>query len=185
MDGDSLADYEIHEEVGAGGMGAVYRATDRRIGRTVAVKMIRQDRLPSRTVRERFVREARSIGQLNHPNVATLYDVSLDDATPHIVMEYLPGVAAPEQRLQAGPMPVGELLRCASDLGLGLEHAHAHGVVHRDLKPGERTVLGRGRSEDHRFRIGEYDGGNVVDAAGHGDGNGGSTRRRNRRRANR
>jgi len=135
LDGENLSDYEVHEQLGAGGMGAVYRATDRRIGRTVAIKVIRPDRLVDETVRERFIREARGIGQLNHPNIATLYDVSLDGATPHIVMEYLPGGSL-EQRIRRGPMPLGELLRCAADIGLGLEHAHAHGVVHRDLKPG-------------------------------------------------
>jgi len=135
LDGENLSDYEVHEQLGSGGMGAVYRATDRRIGRTVAIKVIRPDRLIDETMRERFIREARGIGQLNHPNIATLYDVSLDGATPHIVMEYLPGGSL-EQRIRRGPMPLGELLRCAADIGLGLEHAHAHGVVHRDLKPG-------------------------------------------------
>jgi tetratricopeptide (TPR) repeat protein/TolB-like protein len=135
LDGEKLSDYEIHEQLGSGGMGAVYRATDRRIGRTVAVKVIRPDRLLDDTARERFTREARGIGQLNHPNIATLYDVSLDQATPHIVLEYLPGGSL-EQRIRRGPMPLGELLRCAAGIASGLEHAHAHGVVHRDLKPG-------------------------------------------------
>ena len=115
-------------------MGAVYRATDRRIGRAVAIKMIRADRLPDEAARERFAREARSIGGLNHPNVATLYDVSLTGDQPFIVMEYLPGGSL-DDRLRAGPLPFAEILRHAEAIAAGLEHAHAHGVTHRDLKP--------------------------------------------------
>ncbi len=134
MDGEHLADYDLLEKLGEGGMGAVYRAADRRIGRTVAIKMIRPDRLASERARERFTREARSIGGLNHPGIATLYDVTLTGDRPYIVMEYLPGGSL-EQRLSRGPMMLGEILRYASSIASALDHAHAHGVVHRDLKP--------------------------------------------------
>jgi len=134
LDGENLAAYEIQEKLGEGGMGAVYRAQDRRIGRTVAIKMIRADRLASERARERFTREARSIGGLNHPNIATLYDVALTGDAPYIVMEYLP-LGSLEQRMSRGPMTVGEIFRYAMSIAAGLDHAHAHGVVHRDLKP--------------------------------------------------
>jgi tetratricopeptide (TPR) repeat protein/tRNA A-37 threonylcarbamoyl transferase component Bud32/TolB-like protein len=134
VDGENLAAYEFHEKLGEGGMGAVYRAADRRIGRTVAIKMIRADRLASDPARQRFTREARSIGGLNHPNIATLYDVALTGDEPYIVMEYLPGGSL-EQRISRGPMMVGKILRYAMSIASGLDHAHGHGVVHRDLKP--------------------------------------------------
>ena len=134
MDGDNLTAYELHEQIGAGGMGTVYRATDRRIGRTVAIKMIRPDSLLAEGVRDRFVREARTIGGLNHPNIATLYDVSLTGDRPFIVMEYLPAGSLHE-RLGQGPMPLLTTLRWAAGIAGGLEHAHANGVIHRDLKP--------------------------------------------------
>ena len=134
LEGDYLAAYELHEKLGEGGMGAVYRATDRRIGRIVAIKMIRADRVPDPATRARFSREARSIGGLNHPNVATLYDLSLTGDQPFIVMEHLPGGSLHE-RLRRGPMSVPEILRAAEGIAAGLDHAHSHGLTHRDLKP--------------------------------------------------
>ncbi len=134
MDGEYLDAYDLHETLGTGGMGTVYRATDRRIGRAVAIKMIRPDRLPDDSARTRFAREARSIGSLNHPNVATLYDVSLSGDKPFIVMEYLPGGSL-HDRLRLGPSPLPDILRDAEGIAAGLDHAHAHGVTHRDLKP--------------------------------------------------
>ena len=131
----NLAGYELDEKIGSGGMGAVFRATDRRIGRVVAIKMIRPDRVPDELSRERFVREAKSIGRLNHANIAILYDVSLEGETPYLVMEYLPGGSL-ERRLTNGPMQLGAILRYAIGMAAGLSHAHSSGVVHRDLKPG-------------------------------------------------
>jgi serine/threonine-protein kinase len=132
--GERLGPYEILGPLGTGGMGAVYRATDHRIGRTVAIKAIRPDRLPDEGARERFTREARSIGGLNHSNIATLYDVSLNDEQPIIVMEYLPGGSL-QDRLRSGPLPLPDILRYAEGIAAGLDHAHAQGVTHRDLKP--------------------------------------------------
>jgi serine/threonine protein kinase/tetratricopeptide (TPR) repeat protein len=134
MEGRQFAAYDIQEKLGAGGMGAVYRASDRRIGRIVAIKIIRPDNVLAERARERFAREARSIGALNHPNIATLHDVSLSGDTPFIVMEYLPGGSLRE-RMGQGPFRLPEILRLAIQIATGLEHAHAHGVIHRDLKP--------------------------------------------------
>ncbi len=134
MDRDNLAGYELLEKLGEGGMGAVYLAQDRRIGRTVAIKMVRSDRLSDGKARDRFIREARSIGGLNHPNIATLYDVALTSESPHIVMEYLPGGSL-EERLRRGRLSLGEILGVATAVASGLAHAHLHNVVHRDLKP--------------------------------------------------
>ena len=132
--GWEVAAYELREKLGEGGMGAVYRAEDRRIGRIVAIKMIRSDRLASDAARQRFIREARSIGALNHPNIATLYDVALSGDTPYIVIEYLPGGSL-QQRLRRGSLSLGEIQAVAEGVASGLVHAHSHGVVHRDLKP--------------------------------------------------
>ena len=131
---ENLAAYELHEKLGEGGMGVVYRAEDRRIGRTVAIKMVRSDRLANEEALDRFISEARSIGALNHPNIATLYDVTLSGETPWIVMEYLPGGSLYE-RIRRGNLTLGEVLTVADGIASGLAHAHSHGVVHRDLKP--------------------------------------------------
>jgi eukaryotic-like serine/threonine-protein kinase len=132
--GDDFGQYELLEKLGAGGMGEVYRARDRRIGRTIAIKVIHRDKLPAEQARVRFEREARIIGSLNHPNIATLYDVSLGTAHPYLAMEFLPGGTL-GMRMRQGPMAIGPLLRYATHLSAGLAHAHSHGIVHRDLKP--------------------------------------------------
>src|ERR1035437_4896390 len=128
---ENLAAYELHEKLGEGGMGVVYRAEDRRIGRTVAIKMVRSDRLANEEALDRFISEARSIGALNHPNIATLYDVTLSGETPWIVMEYLPGGSLYE-RIRRGNLTLSEVLTVADGIASGLAHAHSHGVVHRD-----------------------------------------------------
>jgi serine/threonine protein kinase len=127
--------YELLEKLGAGGMGEVYRAMDRRIGRTIAIKIIHRDRLLGDHARVRFEREARIIGSLNHPNIATLYDVSLDTGQPYLAMEFLPGGTL-ATRIRRGPLSYGPLLRYAIHIASGLAHAHSHGIIHRDLKPG-------------------------------------------------
>ena len=117
--GDRLGPYEIIGEIGAGGMGEVYRAHDARLGRDVAIKVSAQQ------FTERFAREARSIAALNHPNICTLFDVGPN----YLVMEYIEG-AEPK-----GPYPLEEALRIAAQIRDALEAAHEKGIVHRDLKP--------------------------------------------------
>ena len=143
MDGRQIAAYDLQEELGSGGMGAVFKATDRRIGRVVAIKLIRPDLLLSAKARTRFNQEARAVGALNHPGIATLYDVSLDGETPFIVIEYLPGKSL-DHRIRGGPMKLPEMLRLAIQIGSALEHAHLHGIIHRDLKPANILFSGDG-----------------------------------------
>src|SRR5437870_8213602 len=132
--GSRLGPYEILDAVGAGGMGQVYRARDTRLGRTVAIKVLSAD-LSNRTeLRERFEREAQTISSLNHPHICTLHDVGHDDGIDYLVMEYLEGETL-AARLERGPIPVGEALRIAIQIGDALDKAHREGVVHRDLKP--------------------------------------------------
>ncbi len=122
--GTRLGPYEIVALIGTGGMGAVYKARDSRLDRTVAIKTSKEQ------FGERFRREAQAIASLNHPHICTLYDVGPD----YLVMEYIDG--APLD----GPRPVEETLRLAAQIAEALEHAHRHGVVHRDLKPANILV---------------------------------------------
>jgi TolB-like protein/predicted Ser/Thr protein kinase len=122
--GTRLGPYEIVALIGAGGMGEVYRATDTRLGRVVAVKVLHG------THNERFEREARAIAALNHPHICTLHDVGPN----YLVMEYVEG--APLR----GPLPVEETLRLALQMAAALEAAHGKGITHRDLKPGNILV---------------------------------------------
>src|SRR3989442_222972 len=143
--GTRLGPYEILSAIGAGGMGEVYKARDTRLDRTVAIKVLPDQFAAHPDRRERFDREARAVAALSHPNICALYDVgqapnpdppaSGPDAIRFLVMEYLEGQTLAD-RLVRGPLPVSQVLRCATELADALDHAHRHGLVHRDLKPG-------------------------------------------------
>src|SRR5579872_3996695 len=117
--GDKLGPYEIITLIGKGGMGEVYRATDTRLGREVAVKISQEQ------FNERFEREARVVASLNHPNICSLYDVGPN----YLVMEYVEGESP------AGPMPIDDAMEIARQIAEALGEAHDKGIVHRDLKP--------------------------------------------------
>jgi serine/threonine-protein kinase len=133
--GARLGPYIIVASLGEGGMGEVYRARDTRLGRTVAIKTIRSTVLTSDHARARFHREARSISSLNHPNICTLHDVGQQNGIDYLVMEHLDGESLAD-RLAKGPLPLEDVLRYGIEIAAALDHAHRHGVVHRDLKPG-------------------------------------------------
>src|SRR5271163_528374 len=126
--GTRLGPYEILAPIGAGGMGEVWKATDTRLGRKVAIKVL------NGAHSERFEQEARAIAALNHPHICTLHDVGPD----YLVMEYVDGAAL------SGPLPVEEALRLALQIVAALEAAHAKGITHRDLKPANILVTKEG-----------------------------------------
>jgi Tol biopolymer transport system component/predicted Ser/Thr protein kinase len=132
--GSRLGPYEVEASLGAGGMGEVYRARDTRLGRAVAVKVLaaRLSAVPGQ--RERFVREARAISSIEHPNICPLYDVGTSGDVDFIVMQYVEGETLAD-RLARGPLTPEQALAIARQIAAGLEAAHAKGVVHRDLKP--------------------------------------------------
>src|SRR5215472_12136722 len=133
--GTRLGPYKIVAPLGAGGMGEVYQARDTRLDRTVAIKVLNSTLVASPNLRSRFEREAKTISQLNHPNICTLYDVGHEDGTDYLVMEFLQGESL-EERLKRGPLPLKELVSIGCDIADALERAHRAGIVHRDLKPG-------------------------------------------------
>jgi len=139
--GTKLGPYQILAPLGAGGMGEVYRAHDTRLGRDVAIKVLSPHLAAAPEVRARFEREARTISQLNHPHICTLYDVGRapgeagSDGTDYLVMELLEGETL-AHRLEKGPLPVAEVLSLGTQIADALDRAHRAGVVHRDLKPG-------------------------------------------------
>ena len=133
--GSRLGPYEIVGPLGAGGMGEVYRARDTRLGREVAIKVLPQHLSESSEVRARFEREARTVSNLNHPNICTLHDVGQEGSTDYLVMELVEGETLAD-RLERGPLPMPEVLRLGIQVADALDRAHRAGVVHRDLKPG-------------------------------------------------
>jgi eukaryotic-like serine/threonine-protein kinase len=129
--GTQLGPYEIVAPLGAGGMGEVYRARDIRLDRSVAVKVLPAEFALHPDWRARFEREAKTISSLSHPHICTLYDVGDN----YIVMELLEGETL-EQRLQTGSLTIEQVVRIGINVADALDKAHRHGVVHRDLKPG-------------------------------------------------
>ena len=130
-----LGPYEILALIGAGGMGEVYRARDTRLDRIVAVKVLPDRFAETPTLRERFVREAKTIASLNHPHICTLYDVGRENGTDYLVMEYIEGETLAQQ-LTKGALPLGQALQYAIEIADALDKAHRKGITHRDLKPG-------------------------------------------------
>ncbi|MFY9979246.1 MAG: protein kinase [Candidatus Sulfotelmatobacter sp.] len=135
LTGTKLGPYEIQSQIGAGGMGEVYRAKDTRLDRTVAIKVLASHLSSSPELKQRMEREARSISALNHPNVCHLYDIGSHDGTDYLVMEFLEGETLAE-RIRKGPIPLNEVLRTGIAVAEALAAAHRQGIVHRDLKPG-------------------------------------------------
>ena len=141
--GTTLGPYEIVSSLGAGGMGEVYKATDSRLDRTVAIKVLPSHLSANADLKERFEREARAVSSLNHPHICTLHDVGHQDGVDFLVMEYLEGETLAD-RLKKGPLDLEEALRYAVQIADALYQAHRHGVVHRDLKPGNIMLTASG-----------------------------------------
>jgi serine/threonine protein kinase/tetratricopeptide (TPR) repeat protein len=145
--GSALGPYRIDRKLGQGGMGSVYLATDTRLDRQVAVKIVSHDHAGTPEARARFLREARSAAALTHPNIAVLHDFGETGEIPWLVMEYITGVSL-RAKLLTGPIAESTLLKYAQQIALALEHAHSRHIVHRDLKP-ENIVI----AEDGHLKV--------------------------------
>jgi serine/threonine protein kinase/Tol biopolymer transport system component len=135
LSGRRLGPYEILNAIGAGGMGEVYRARDTRLDRIVAIKVLPTHLADRSELRERFEREAKTIGSLNHPHICVLHDIGQQDGVDYLVMEYLEGETL-AHRLMKGPLPLEQALQYAIEIADALDKAHRKGITHRDLKPG-------------------------------------------------
>ena len=142
--GQTLGHYRIAEKIGVGGMGEVYRARDEHLARDVAIKVLPPGTLTDESARKHFHKEALILSQLNHPNIATIYDFDTQQGVDFLVMEYIPGITLSE-KVAARPLPEKEGLRLGVQLAEGLAAAHDHGVVHRDLKPSNLRITSDGR----------------------------------------
>lgn len=142
--GRTLAHYRINTAIGAGGMGQVYRATDLRLGRDVALKLLPPDMANDPDRLARFQREARAVAALNHPNVVTVYSVEEDKGVHFITMELIAGETL-DRLISANGLPADRIIEIAGALAEALAAAHEKGIVHRDLKPGNVMVSSEGR----------------------------------------
>ena len=127
--------YEVVERVGTGGMAIVYRARCSLLHRDVAVKVLKEEHTQDEDFLSRFRQEARAAASLSHPNVVSIHDVGEERGLPYIVMEYIDGPTLKEWISEKGPLPVDEALEITQQVLSALDHAHSHGVIHRDIKP--------------------------------------------------
>ena len=145
--------YRLGEKVAGGGMGTVYRATDEKLGRDVAVKVLAPNLAGDESFVERFRREALAAAGLAHPNIANVFDYGQEDGTHFIVMELAPGRDLSRVLREEGPLPADRVARIVPQICAALGHAHAAGIVHRDIKPGNVIVDERDRVKVTDFGI--------------------------------
>ncbi len=144
MEGQTISHYRVLSRLGSGGMGVVYEAQDIRLGRRVALKFLPETMAQDETALQRFEREARAASSLNHPGICTIYEVEEHDHQPVIVMELLEGKSLKE-RIREGPVSTDEFLEFGTQAADALEAAHAKGIIHRDIKPGNIFIVSSGR----------------------------------------
>lgn len=149
--------YQIDTLIGVGGMANVYKATDVRSGRTVAVKMLKEECMANEELVRRFKNESKAISILNHPNIVKVWDVSTYEGRPYIVMEYIDGITLKEYLNQrGGPLTWKEVVHFISKVLSALEHAHSKGIVHRDVKPQNIMLLADGNIKMMDFGIARF-----------------------------
>ena len=143
MLGKTISHYEVVEKLGAGGMGDIYKAQDRRLNRFVAIKVLSASSAGDPERRRRFIQEAQAASGLNHPNIITIYDIVSEHNTEYMVMEFVSGRTLDDLIPRTG-LPTGQVLKIAVQMASALEAAHAAGIVHRDLKPANVMVTNSG-----------------------------------------
>jgi predicted ATPase/serine/threonine protein kinase len=150
--GRTISHYEVVSLLGAGGMGEVYLARDPRLERSVALKILPPDLALDADRMQRFVREAKAASALNHPNVATIYDVGESDALSFIAMEYVEGQTL-AAKIAGGPLTVAEIVDVVVQVADALDAAHAKGITHRDIKPANLMRTPRGQAKVLDFGV--------------------------------
>ncbi|MFF5313492.1 serine/threonine-protein kinase [Streptomyces massasporeus] len=146
--GQQIAGYRIEQEIGRGGMAVVYRARDLRLERTVALKLLAPELARNDTFRRRFTHESRAAAAIDHPHIVPVFEAGETDGVLYIAMRYVAGSDLRHVLDREGPMPPATALRVAAQVASALDAAHDHGLVHRDVKPGN-ILVSRGTDSDH------------------------------------
>jgi hypothetical protein len=152
-----LGRFEVIERLGGGGMGEVFLARDAELGRKVAIKVLKACYAHQAETRQRFLREARMVSSLNHPHIATLYEIGEADGLPYLVMEYVRGKTIAQHLREQGPFPCAEVCRIGAQAAEGLAAAHAIGVIHRDIKPSNLQLDAQGNVRIIDFGLAKLD----------------------------
>ncbi len=139
--GRAVSRFTVQEHLASGGMGVVYRADDPGLGRSIALKFPLPYHRPEKATTERFLREARAAGALDHPNLCPVYEIGESPAGLFFAMPLYRGETLKERLARGGPLPIREALTIAEQVAAGLEHAHAAGITHRDIKPANIMLL--------------------------------------------
>ncbi|MEL7045777.1 MAG: serine/threonine-protein kinase, partial [Pseudomonadota bacterium] len=150
--GRKLGRFDIVELIGEGGMAQVYRAFDREINRSVALKILKEEHCQHEEYTKRFIREGRAAGALTHPNIVTIYDVGTIDDAPYIMMEMLTGETLGDLLVSGERPSMEEMLECVIQLADALDYAHGQNVVHRDMKP-DNIIFNQA---DRRVKIADF-----------------------------
>ncbi len=158
MIGKTILHYRILEKIGQGGMGVVYLAEDKNLGRKVAIKFLPHHISPNTEEKERFKIEAQTAASLNHPNVSTIYSIEEVDNNAFIVMEYIEGSEL-KDKIKTGPIPAEEAINIAIQIAEGLKAAHNKGIIHRDIKSSNVMITGDGNVKVMDFGLAEICGG--------------------------
>src|SRR5215468_2925047 len=161
MQTGTISHYEVIEKLGEGGMGVVYKARDARLDRLVALKLLPARLVESAEARRRFTGEARAISSLNHPAIATIYEVSEDRGAPVLVLEYLPGGTL-QRRLRERPLTLAEIASFGIQIAEGLGSAHRQGILHRDVKSENLMFTADGRLKITDFGLARVTDGRTV-----------------------
>ncbi|BCL24751.1 serine/threonine-protein kinase [Streptomyces tuirus] len=146
--GQQIAGYRIEQEIGRGGMAVVYRARDLRLERTVALKLLAPELARNDTFRRRFTHESRAAAAIDHPHIVPVFEAGETDGVLYIAMRYVAGSDLRHVLDREGPMTPVTALRVAAQVASALDAAHDHGLVHRDVKPGN-ILVSRGTDSDH------------------------------------
>ncbi|MEU7059543.1 serine/threonine-protein kinase [Streptomyces sp. NPDC046197] len=146
--GRRIADYRIEQEIGRGGMAVVFRARDLRLERTVALKLLAPELARNDTFRKRFTHESRVAAAIDHPHIVPIYEAGETDGVLYIAMRYVDGSDLRRLLDQRGPLTAPTTIRIAVQVASALDAAHDHGLVHRDVKPGN-ILVSRGTDSDH------------------------------------
>ncbi|MGZ5348282.1 MAG: protein kinase domain-containing protein, partial [Solirubrobacterales bacterium] len=141
--GELISDrYRIEDRLGSGGMSSVFRATDTILERTVAVKILAEHLSDDERFVARFRREALAVAKLVHPNIVQVYDTGIDSGRHYIVMEYVKGKSGAQLLQAQGTLDPETSVEIGIQACAGLDYAHRHGIIHRDVKPGNLMIIG-------------------------------------------